>query len=173
MICRYLHLVRFQYFTNLERAFPFKGELKYTLYNLCRLLVLDPLRLIFGILHISVGRRACNVLSSFALCLKGGADFFARILGIPFVHDITKRQEIIIALQSIGSVINRDQTHIFLSEHLHDLPDLQIVPAQARHVFYKDCSNISVFDLSHHFKECGTIKAGARYPIVCEMSGTR
>ena len=172
MICRDLYLIFFKYLAYLKRSVAFKGELKYASDHFGSLFINDPMIMIFGILKITIRRGTCNMLTGIALRLKGGTNLLTCVFGIPLIHDISERQEVIITMQGIGAVINGDKSYILLSEHLHDLTDFQIIPAQAAHVFHKDNADIAVLDLFHHFKKCRTVKACAGYSIICEMPRT-
>ena len=99
------------------------------------------------------------MLTSFALGCKGGANLLARILGIPLVHDVAERDEVIIAILTIHIIIDGDQAYTFLTEHLHDFANLEVVTTDSAHILDADRVDVTGVDFAHHGHEARTIKA--------------
>lgn len=65
------------------------------------------------------------------------------------LHNVTERGELIIALVTIHTIGNGDQTDIMLGEELFgELADLYVVSAQPGEVFDKYSGDISCLDCS-------------------------
>ena len=100
-------------------------------------------------------------------------DLLGRVPRIPFVHDVAEGSEVIISIESIHAVIDGNQADPFLSEHLHDLADFQVVTAHSAHILDANCSDVSFVDLIHHGHKARTVEAGAGDPVVGEVHRTR
>ena len=119
--------------------------------------------------QIAVDNGAGQVLAAHAFGLKHRADFPAGVAGVKFVHNVAERGKIIIAVQTVHTVIDGDQPDTALPQNLHDLTDFQIVASQAAHVLYDDGLHPSGLDFLHHRQKAGTIKAGSRYAVIGEV----
>ena len=75
------------------------------------------------------------MLAAHAFGLEHGADFPAGVAGVKLVHNVAERGKIIIAFQTVYTVIDGNQPDTALPQNLHDLADFQIVTPQAAHVF--------------------------------------
>ena len=84
--------------------------------------------------QIAVNDSAGQVLAAHAFGLEHGADFPAGVAGVKLVHNVAERGKIIIAFQTVHTVIDGDQPDTALPQNLHDLADFQIVAPQAAHV---------------------------------------
>ena len=118
---------------------------------------------------IAIDDCSRQVPACLSLSLKGGANLLADITGIPLVHDISERREIIVIAKTVHAVVERNQAHIFLPQGFHHLPYLEVITPQAAHVLDDDRLHIPGLDLRHHGHEAGTIKTGAGYAVIGEM----
>ena len=123
--------------------------------------------------QIAVNDSAGQVLAAHAFGFEHGTDFPAGVAGVKFVHDVAERCEIIIAFQTVHTVIDGDQPDAALPQNLHDLTDFQIVAPQAAHVFDNNGLHPSGLDFLHHRQKAGTVKTGSRYAIIGEVGGVR
>ena len=98
------------------------------------------------------------MLAAHTLGLEHGADFPAGVAGVKLVHNVAERGKIIIAFQTVHTVIDGDQPDTALPQNLHDLADFQIVAPQAAHVLYDDGLHPSGLDFLHHCQKAGAVK---------------
>ena len=84
--------------------------------------------------QIAVDNGAGQVLAAHAFGLEHGADFPAGVAGVKLVHNVAERGKIIVAFQTVHTVVDGDQPDTALPQNLHDLADFQIVAPQAAHV---------------------------------------
>ena len=75
------------------------------------------------------------MFSGKVLCLKSGADLLGSIPRVLFIHDIAEGRKLIVTLQSIHVIIQRNQAGIVLSKHFYIGADLKIIPSEAGHIF--------------------------------------
>lgn len=155
---------------DLIRTEAFQSHLKDPADDLRSFLVHDPLVRIVLTLEVTIGWIACYVLAGPALCLKDGLDLFTGVLGVPFIHDVSERHKVIVALGSINAVIDGNEHHTFLAEHLHKLTDLQVITSHTAHVLDADLGDIALLDLLHHGKKARAVEASAGDPVVGEMA---
>ena len=113
------------------------------------------------------------MLAAHAFGLEHGADFPAGVAGVKLVHNVAERGKIIIAFQTVHTVIDGDQPDAALPQNLHDLADFQIVTPQAAHVLYNDGLHPSSLDFHHHCQKAGAVKTGSRYAVIGEVGGVR
>ena len=106
------------------------------------------------------------MLATHALCLKHRADFPAGITGVKFIHNVAERGKIVIAFQTVHTVIDGDQPDAALPQNLHDLADFQIIVPQAAHVFDNNGLHPSGLDFLHHRQKSGAVKTGAGDTII-------
>ena len=112
-------------------------------------------------------------LPAHALGLEHGADFPAGVAGIKLVHDVAERGKIIIAFQTVYTVIDSDQPDAALPQNLHDLADFQIVTPRRLMSLINNGLHSSGLDFLHHRQKAGTVKSGSRYAVIGEVSGVR
>ena len=155
-----LNLVLSKKLTDLIGAVPVNGHLKDPAHNISGFFVNDPMVMIQRVFQVAVGRSAGNMLTSLALGCEGGANLFARILRVPLVHNVTERDEVIITILTIHIVIDGDQAYTFLTKHLHDFANLEVVTTDSAHILDADRVDVTGIDLAHHGHEARTIKAG-------------
>ena len=74
----------------------------------------------------AVDNGAGQVLAAHAFGFEHRADFPAGVAGVKLVHDVAERGKIIIAFQTVHTVIDGDQPDTALPQNLHDLTDFQI-----------------------------------------------
>ena len=141
-----------------------------SLYNRSRHRVDHPLVFILLRFQVPIGYRAAGMLSSKVLCLKCRADFLAGIAGIPLVHNISERSELIVAFKGVHAVIQGNQPSVVFPQHLHIGADLQIVTAETAHILHNDHGDSVGFDLVNHFLETRPVKPGAGDAIVGEVN---
>jgi len=101
------------------------------------------------------------VLAAHTFCLKHRTDFPAGITGVKFIHDVAEWGKIVIAFQTVHTVVDGDQTNTALPQNLHDLTDLQIVAPQPAHVLDDDCLYTPCLHFLHHRQKSGAVKTGA------------
>ena len=101
------------------------------------------------------------MLAAHAFGFEHRADFSAGVTGVKFVHNVAERGKIIIAFQTVNTVIDRNQPDAALPQNLHDLTDFQIIAPQAAHVFDNNGLHPSGLDFLHHRQKAGTVKAGS------------
>ena len=123
--------------------------------------------------QIAVNDSAGQVLAAHAFGLEHGADFPAGVAGVKLVHNVAERGKIIIAFQTVHTVIDGDQPDTALPQNLHDLTDFQIVTPQAAHVFDNNGLHPSGLDFLHHRQKARTVKTGSRYAVIGEVCGVR
>src|SRR5699024_9577892 len=105
------------------------------------------------------------VLAAHAFGFEHRADFPAGVAGVKLVHDIAERGEIVVAFQTVHTIVDGDQPDAALPQNLHNLADFQIVTPQAAHVLYDDGLHPSGLDFLHHRQKSGAVKTGSRYAI--------
>ena len=93
--------------------------------------------------------------------------------GVKLVHNVAERGKIIIAFQTVHTVVDGNQPDAALPQNFHDLTDFQIVTPQAAHVFDNNGLHPSGLDFLHHRQKAGTVKTGSRYAVIGEMGGVR
>ena len=113
------------------------------------------------------------MLAAHTLGLEHGADFPAGVAGVKLVHNVAERGKIIIAFQTVYTVIDGNQPDTALPQNLHDLADFQIVTPQAAHVLYNDGLHLSGLDFLHHCQKAGAVKTGSRYAVIGEVGRVR
>ena len=111
--------------------------------------------------QIAVNDSAGQVLTTHTFGFEHRADFPAGVAGVKLVHNVAERGKIIIAFQTVHTVIDGNQPDTALPQNLHDLADFQIVAPQAAHVLYDDGLHPSGLDFLHHRQKAGTVKAGS------------
>ena len=77
------------------------------------------------------------------------------------LHDVAERGKIVIAFQTVHTVVDGNQTNASLSQNLHNLTDLQIVTPQPAHVLDDDCLYTPCLHFLHHRQKSGAVKPGA------------
>ena len=123
--------------------------------------------------QVAINDGSGQVFAAHALGLEHGADFPAGVAGVKLVHDVAERGKIIIAFQTVHTVIDGNQPDAALPQNFHDLTDFQIVTPQAAHVFDNNGLHPSGLDFLHHRQKAGTVKTGSRYAVIGEMGGVR
>ena len=123
--------------------------------------------------QIAVNDSAGQVLAAHAFGFEHRADFPAGVAGVKLVHNVAERGKIIIAFQTVHTVIDGDQPDTALPQNLHDLTDFQIVTPQAAHVLYDDGLHPSSLDFLHHRQKAGAVKTGSRYTVIGEVGRVR
>ena len=113
------------------------------------------------------------MLAAHTLGLEHGADFPAGVAGVKLVHNVAERGKIIIAFQTVYTVIDGNQPDTALPQNLHDLADFQIVTPQAAHVFDNNGLHPSGLDFLHHRQKAGAVKTGSRYAVIGEVGRVR
>src|SRR5699024_6797982 len=109
----------------------------------------------------AVDNGAGQVLAAHAFGLEHGADFPAGVAGVKLVRNVAERGKIIIAFQTVYTVIDGNQPDTALPQNLHDLADFQIVTPQAAHVLYNDGL--------HPRSEEHTSELQSRFDLVCRL----
>ena len=145
---------------------------KDTAYHLSGFFVHKPVFPLF-VPQIAVNNSAGQVLAGHAFGFEHGVDFPAGVAGVKLVHNVTERGKIIIAFQTVHTIVDGNQPDAALPQNLHDLTDFQIVAPQATHVLYDDGLHPSGLDFLHHCQKAGTVKTGSRYAIIGEVGGVR
>ena len=125
----------------------------------------------FFVPQVAVNDSTGQMLAAHAFGLEHRANFPAGVAGIKLVHDVAERGKIIIAFQTVHTVIDGDQTDTALPQNLHDLTDFQIIAPQAAHVLYDDGLHPSGLDFLHHRQKTGAVKTGSRYAVIGEVGG--
>ena len=75
------------------------------------------------------------------------------------LHDIAERGEIIFSLFAVYAIVDGDKTNVMIREKsIGIIAYLQIVPAEPRHIFYNNRSNITGLDVLNHFLKAGTVE---------------
>ena len=104
-------------------------------------------------------RRQAKGITGISAQLLGASDFPADVFRIPFVHDIAERGEIIFSLFAVYAIVDGDKTNVMIREKsIGIIAYLQIVPAEPRHIFYNNRSNITGLDVLNHFLKAGTVE---------------
>lgn len=85
-------------------------------------------------------------------------DYLSRMGDV--LHNVTERDEVIITILTIHIVIDGDQAYTFLTKHLHDFANLEVVTTDSAHILDADRVDVTGIDLAHHGHEARTIKAG-------------
>ena len=63
--------------------------------------------LILRILLVAIWSRSAERLSKLTFCLKNSSDFFAHILGIPFIDNIQERCEVaVLLIVAVNTIID-------------------------------------------------------------------
>ena len=127
----------------------------------------------FFVPQIAVNDSAGQVLAAHAFGLEHGADFPAGVAGVKLVHTVAEGGKIIIAFQTVHTVVDGDQPDAALPQNLHDLGDFQIVTPQAAHVFDNNGLHPSGLDFLHHRQKAGAVKTSSRYAVISEVGGVR
>ena len=109
------------------------------------------------------------MLSGKVLCLKSRADLLACIAGIPFVHDVAEGSKLVIPLERINVIVQRDQASVILTEDFHISAYLQVIPSEAGHILNDAGLNVSFPHLINHGLKARAIKPSAGDPIIGEM----
>ena len=82
------------------------------------------------------------------------------------LHNVTEGRKIVIAFQTVHTVVDGDQPDAALPQNLHDLADFQIIAPQAAHVFDNNGLHPSGLDFLHHRQKSGAVKTGAGDTII-------
>ena len=108
------------------------------------------------------------MLACVSFCLEYGADFFARVLCIPFVDDIAEGRKVVVLLTvAVHAVIDGDKPHSCIGKgDFRIYADFQIVASQTAHILYDNCSDLTVVDVAYKSLEVGTVKVRSRIPVV-------
>ena len=161
-----------QQFGDLIGAVALHRQGKDTAYHFGGFFVHKPVFPLF-VPQVAINDGAGQVLAAHAFGLEHGADFPAGVAGVKLIHNVAERGKIIIAFQTVYTVIDGDQPDTALPQNLHDLADFQIVTPQAAHVLYNDGLHPSGLDFLHHRQKAGTVKAGSRYAVIGEVGRVR
>ena len=80
---------------------------------------------------------------------ENGLYLVARVLGIPFIHDIEKWSEVVIVLLfTINAVIDSDESDILVRKHnLRVEADLQIISSESAHILNDNHSDFTGLDI--------------------------
>ncbi len=150
--CRYQHLFRCQNIRNGCGTVALASQTEYFTDNLCGRLVHDKGLLIVRLPLIAIGNRAAAPHSVFHSGLEYRLDFVTRVLGVPLVHNIQKRSEVIVLRSStIHIVVDGYETNaLFRKEDFRVIANLQIITPEATEVF-----NTSVSIVRLRFLQAG------------------
>ena len=132
-ICgRYQHLIFGQLIGNRLCSHTVKYHLINPADYISRFLINQKMIFIFRVSLIAVWNCSATTLAVLHSCFEHSSDFVTCILGIPFIHDVHKRCEIIICrVCTVNSVIDGNETDTLIrKKHFRIEADFQIVTTE-------------------------------------------
>ena len=104
--------------------------------------------------------RAAASHSVFHSGLEDCLDFVAGVLGVPLVHDIQERREVIILWVALSTLLlmAMNRTPFFGKKNLCVVANLQIISAKTTEILYHKGLHSSGFDFFQQGGKTGTIK---------------
>ena len=158
--CRYQHLLRCQNVRNGCGTVALASQTKDFPDNLCGRLVHDKGLFVVWLSLVAVGNRTAAPHAILHSGFEYRLDFVARILGIPLVHDIQKRSEVIVLRSgTVHIVVNGYEANaLFRKEDFRVIADLQIITTKAAEILYHKGLNSSGFDFFKQGGKTGTIE---------------
>ena len=95
------------------------------------------------------------------------AAFPADILGVPFVHDVAERHEIVLALRAVHAVVDGDETDVAAWEiDLGVLSRFQIFAPETGHILDDQRRDEAVLDILYQPLEIRAVEVGAGIAVV-------
>ena len=169
--CRYQHLLRCQNVRNGCGTVALASQTKDFPDNLCGWLVHDKGLLIVRLPLVAIRNRAAAPHSVFHSGFEYRLDFVARVLGIPLVHDIQKRSEVIVLRSgTVHIVVNGYEANaLFRKENFCVIADLQIITTKAAEILYHKGFNSSGFDFFKQGGKTGTVEIRTRIAVVIKV----
>lgn len=98
-------------------------------------------------------------------------DFITGVLGVPLVHDIQKRSEVIVLRSSTIHVVvdGYEADTLFRKEDFRVVADLQIVTTKAAEILNHKGLNSSGFDFFKQGGKTGTIEVRTRITVIIKV----
>ena len=173
IICRGdQYFLRSQAFGDLERTEAVSTKIKYLSNNDGSRLINQPFVFIFFVFDIAKWWICCQMLSAFALHLKGRLDLLCRISRVELVAEVADRCHVELGLHSrIDVIVYGNKSNVVFGKHdvgIHS--DLQIVSAETGHILDDDRSDLAVFNHFLHFTKSRAVKGCSRISVVHKES---
>lgn len=133
----------------------------------CRFIHQELLLVLFGPL-IAVRDRAAAPHSFLHPGLEYRLDLVAGVLGVPLVHDVQERREVVVGgLCAVHAVVDGNEADALLGKNdLGVVAHLQIVPPEPAQVFDNQGGHMARFNLAQKGVEAGAVEVGAGVAIV-------
>ena len=158
---------------NLHRAVALQSQTVDAPYYLGGLRVNHPKLGIARVFDISVRRRGQRD-AGIAFHFVDDPALLGNVFGVPLIHNVAERGEIILALVAVNAIGNSNQPNVVLREKfLGELADFNVVAAQPGKVFDKHCRNVPGLDCLYHFLKTGAFHRRACNSIIHEKDGVR
>ena len=128
--------------------------------NLCGWLVHDEGLLIVRLPLVTIRDRAAASYSVFHSGLEDCLDFVAGVLGIPLVHDVQERREVIVLRGSTVHIVvdGYEPNALFREKDFCVVANLQVISSKTTETLYHKGLHSSGFDFFQQSGKTGTIK---------------
>ena len=169
--CRYQHLFRCQNFRNGCGAVALAGQAEDFSDNLCGRLVHDKGLLIARLSLVAVWDRAAAPHSVFHSGLEDRFDFVARVLGVPLVHDIQERSEVVVLRNGTVHVVvdGYEANALFREKNFRVVANLQVITPKAAEILNHKVLHSSGFDFFEQGGKTGTIEVRTGIAVVIKV----
>lgn len=131
--------------------------------------------LILRILLVAIWSRSAERLSRLTFCLKNSSDFFAHILGIPFIDNIQERCEVaVLLIVAVNTIIDGYESDISIRKYNFGIAaNFQIITSKPAHIFYDNSSHTACGNFCNHTLEIRSLKVRITPTIVMQKSPFR
>ena len=165
------HLLRCQHFRNGGGAVALTNQTEDFSDNLCGWLVHDEGLLIVRLSLVAIRDRAAASHSVFHSGLEDCLDFVAGVLGVPLVHDVQERREVIVLWGStVHIVVDGYEPNTLLREKdFCVVANLQVVSTKTTEILYHKGLHSSGFDFFQQGGKTGTIKVRAGIAVIIKV----
>ena len=165
------HFVCCQHFRNGGGAVALTNQTEDFPDNLCGWLVHDEGLLIVRLPLVAIRDRAAASHSVFHPGLEDCFDFVAGVLGVPLVHDIQERREVIVLRGSTVHIVvdGYEPNALFREKDFCVVANLQIVSTKTTEILYHKGLHSPGFDFFQQSGKTGTIKVRAGIAVIIEV----
>ena len=132
----------------------------------------DQSLLIAGLTIVTERNTSAASLTISHAGIEDGLDLVAGIPGIPFIHDIQERCEVVVrAVLTVNAVVDCNEVDFFLREQdLGIEPYLQVVTTKSAHVLDNDHADISGMNLRQQSLKARSVKVSAGITVIREVT---
>ena len=145
MMTRVVHTFLRQNPCDLVGTMPVAGQIIDPAYNHRGFIVDQPMTFLLRVFPVTIDTAVVGGQTGMSLLLIGCGHFAGLVAQVPFVHHVQDRDKLAaFGIDVVYAIGYGDESHIEFAEHdLGVEAGLQIVPADAAHVFGNHCANLA------------------------------